>query len=123
MVNQGDIIKLNFDPQLGTKQKESRPAIVVSNNKYHKITNKRAWVCPITKTDRLYPIHISLGETTKTTGVVLCDQLKTVDLAARGFEFIETAPDAVLKDVLEIIADFLAAAAPGIGSNQSLWPH
>ncbi|MCL2574587.1 MAG: type II toxin-antitoxin system PemK/MazF family toxin [Defluviitaleaceae bacterium] len=107
MVKQGDIIKLNFDPQMGTEQKGSRPAIVVSNCKFHKITRKRAWVCPITRTDKRYPIHIPLDERTDTGGVVLCDQIKTVDLEARGFEFIEVAPDDILSDVLDVVGGLL----------------
>jgi len=107
MVKQGDIIKLNFDPQVGSEQKGSRPALVVSNDKFHKISIKRAWVCPITRTDRGYPVHICLDKRTNTDGVILCDQIKTVDLEARSFEFIEIAPDDVLRDVLDIIADFM----------------
>jgi len=108
MVKQGDIIKLNFDPQIGTEQKGSRPALVVSNNKFHKISKKRAWVCPITRTDKQYPIHVNLDERTDTVGVILCDQIKTVDLEARGFEFIEVVPDDILRDALDIITDFMA---------------
>jgi len=107
MVNQGDIIRLNFDPQMGSEQKGNRPALVVSNDKFHKISRKRAWVCPITRTDKNYPIHIPFDNRTKTQGVILCDQIKTVDLEARGFEFIEKAPGDILQDTLDIIANFM----------------
>jgi len=107
MVKQGDIIRLNFDPQMGTEQMGIRPALVVSGNKLHLLTTKHAWVCPITNTDKDYPIHIRLAEGMKTTGVILCDQLKTVDLEARGYQVIETAPDNILWDVLDIINDLL----------------
>ena len=109
MVDQGDIIKLSFDPQLGSEQKGSRPALVVSNHKYHRIFKNRAWVCPITRTDKDYPTQIRLDNRTKTSGVVLCDQLKTVDLAARGYELIENAPSDILDEVLDIIAEFINA--------------
>ena len=106
MVNQGDIIWLDFDPQSGTEQKGRRPALVVSNDKYHKITIKRAIVCPITKTDKDYPIHIKLDENNedmKAKGVVLSDQIKVVDLTTRNYEFIEKAPPEVTQEVVDIV--------------------
>ena len=107
MVNQGDIIWLDFDPGLGTEQRGRRPALVVSNDKYHAITQKRAMVCPITKTDRNYPIHVKLDEESITQGVVLTDQIKVVDLISRRHDFIEKAPDSIVAEVLDIIKDLM----------------
>ena len=107
MVNQGDIIWLDFDPGLGTEQKGRRPALVVSNEKYHNITQKRAIVCPITKTDRSYLTHIRLDSDSVIQGVVLTDQMKVVDLVSRKYDFIERASDEVVSEVLDIIKDFM----------------
>ena len=107
MVNQGDIIWLQFDPQSGTEQSGHRPALVVSNSNYQQITRKRALVCPITKTDKDYPLHIKLDERTKTNGVVLSDQIKVVDIEARGYRFIEKAPDDIVWEVADIITNFI----------------
>ena len=74
MVNQGDIILLNFTPQSGHEQKGIRPALVISNKIFNDLT-KFAIVCPITQTNRKYLTHIELDERTKTKGVVMCDQL------------------------------------------------
>ena len=52
MVNQGDIIILNFDPQSGHEQKGRRPALVVSNNKFQKYFGNNSIICPITNTTR-----------------------------------------------------------------------
>lgn len=49
MVKQGDIIKINFNPQVGHEQAGYRPAIVVSNNFFNEKTNLTI-VCPITNT-------------------------------------------------------------------------
>ena len=35
------------------------------------------------------------------------EQLKIIDLEARNYKFIETAPDELLQNVLDIIVDFL----------------
>ncbi|MCL2168872.1 MAG: type II toxin-antitoxin system PemK/MazF family toxin [Defluviitaleaceae bacterium] len=107
MVRQGDIIFLDFDPQAGSEQAGVRPALVVSTNKYHFVTSKRAIVCPITRSDRKLPIHIRLDGRTETKGFIMCDQIKTVDLVARGFEFVEKAPSDIVDRVLDVLAEFI----------------
>ena len=107
MVSQGDVIWLDFDPQSGTEQKGRRPALVVSNEKYHKITRNRAIVCPITKTDKNYPIHVRLHDDLKTKGVVLTEQLKVVDLVSRNFELIEKAPPTTAQEVVDIVCKLI----------------
>ena len=54
--NQGDIVYMDFDPQAGHEQKGRRTALVVSNYTYNKVT-KMALVCPITNTDRKFPLR------------------------------------------------------------------
>ena len=105
--NQGDIIWLDFDPQAGYEQKGRRPAIVVSNNKFNKFQKVTAMVCPITNTDRGIPIHVKLDERTKTSGVILCDQVKILDLKERNAGFIESVPDDIIFEVADIVAGFV----------------
>ena len=106
MVKQGDIIYLDFDPQAGTEQAGIRPALVVSNERFQRFTGKRVIVCPISRTHKGYAAHISLDQRTKTRGVVLCDQIRTVDTEARGYRLIEKAPDDILDEVLDVIDGF-----------------
>ncbi|GHU24800.1 mRNA-degrading endonuclease [Spirochaetia bacterium] len=106
MVNQGYIIWLDFDPQIGHEQRGRRPALVVSNNTFNNFSNLTI-VCPITNTDKSYPFHIKLDERTKTTGVILCDQTRTLDINARNYTFIEKIPDDILFDVVDIINGFI----------------
>ena len=106
MVKQGDIIWLDFDPQLGHEQRGRRPALVVSNETFNRFSSL-AIVCPITNTNKDHPFHVKLDERTKTTGVILSDQARTLDIKARNFEFIERICDDVLLEVLDIIGGFL----------------
>jgi mRNA interferase MazF len=106
MVKQGDIIWLNFDPQIGHEQKGRRPALVISNETFNNFS-KLTIVCPITNTDKNHPFHVKLNDKTKTKGVVLCDQAMTLDIKARNYEFIEKIPEDILLDVLDIIAGFI----------------
>ena len=102
MVKQGDIIKLDFNPQLGHEQAGYRPAVIISNNFFNTHSNLTI-VCPITNTARAYPLHIPLDSRTATTGVVMCDQLKTVDLSHRTHRFTEKLPIDILNQVLEAV--------------------
>jgi mRNA interferase MazF len=102
MVKQGDIVKLNFNPQSGHEQAGYRPAVVVSNNFFNAKTNLTI-VCPITNTNKSFPLHVILDSRTKTTGVVLCEQLKTVDLDSRQYTFVEKMPKDLLDEVIAIV--------------------
>lgn len=82
----GDIVYLNFNPQKGHEQQGRRPAIVVTNDLYNKMCNL-TFVCPITSTDNKHPFHVPLNNQTKTHGVIMCEQLKALDLSMRDAEF------------------------------------
>ncbi len=101
MVKQGDIIKINFNPQAGHEQAGYRPAVVVSNNAFNRRCS-RTLVCPITNTVTPYPLHVPLSGTV-TTGVVMCEQIRSLDLNARPHSFVEKVPERLLDEILEII--------------------
>ena len=69
-LQQGDIIKLNFNPQSGHEQAGYRPALVVSNEIFHQKTNL-VIVCPISNTSNKFPLHVQLDNRTITTGSIL----------------------------------------------------
>ena len=106
MPEQGDIVFLNFDPQAGHEQKGKRPALVVSNYTYNKFTDI-AIVCPITNTNRNFPLHVELDERTKTTGVIMCEQLKALDIHARNVLFHEKAPKDIMEEVVDVLIGFI----------------
>ena len=103
---QGDIITLEFDPQAGHEQKGRRPGIVVSNNTFNNFT-KMAMVCPITNTNRGFPLHVVLDARVTTTGVVMCEQVKTLDISARNAVFKEKVPRDIIEEVVDIIFGFI----------------
>ncbi len=96
-LKQGDIIKLNFNPQAGY-----RPALVVSNDVFHQKTNL-VIVCPISNTSNDFPLHVRLDERSVTTGIILCQHIKSLDVVSRGYVFVEHLPDDILQEVFDII--------------------
>ena len=103
---QGDIVYLDFDPQSGHEQKGRRPALVVSNNLFNRVSSL-TMVCPITHTDRGHPFHLRLDGRTKTSGVVMCDQARTLDLASRRASFEEKAPADIVAEAVDLIISFV----------------
>lgn len=102
MVKQGDIVKVNFNPQHGHEQAGYRSALIVSNDIFNAQT-QLAIVCPIANTDNDFPLHIRLDERTMTTGVILCEYVRTLDLNARPNRFVEKLPDDILERVIDTI--------------------
>ena len=102
MVKQGDIIKVDFSPTVGHEQSGYRPAVVVSNDFAISVTNV-VYVAPITNTIRRFPLHVGLDDRTCTTGEILCEQIKAVDLHARQYNFVEVLPKDILEKVLTCI--------------------
>ncbi|MCL2365209.1 MAG: type II toxin-antitoxin system PemK/MazF family toxin [Defluviitaleaceae bacterium] len=100
MINQGDILWLDLNPQSGHEQKGRRPVVVVSNNDFHFLTGgKFAMVCPITNKARGHFMHIALNEQTETTGYVMCEQAKVLDIHARNYTYIEKMPTNIFESV------------------------
>ncbi|MFN7973872.1 MAG: endoribonuclease MazF [Acidobacteriota bacterium] len=95
----GDIVWLHFTPQAGHEQAGRRPALVISPDSY----NSRVGLmlaCPITTQIKGYPFEIALPKSRRVSGVVLADQVKSLDWRARTAELIEHAGSEVVKEVL-----------------------
>ena len=97
---------VDFDPQLGHEQSGRRPGVVVSNNDFEKFTNL-TMVCPITSTNRNFPAHIELDNRTVTHGVIMCEQVKALDLSRRNAQFLEKAPPDIVGDVVDMVFSFI----------------
>ena len=98
----GDFVALTFDPQSGHEQRGRRPALVVSNDLFNEHTGL-CIACPITNARRDYPFHVAIPEGLQVSGVVMVEQVKSIDHRARDVRRIAPAPQAVLDEVLTIL--------------------
>ncbi len=98
----GDYVAVTFDPQSGHEQKGRRPALVISNDLFNRHTGL-AIVCPITNTNRNYPFHVPITGSDILTGVIMVDQVKSVDFHARKAKKIDRADPALLDEVLSLL--------------------
>lgn len=102
----GDIVFLDFDPQVGREQAKRRPALVLTDVRYNRASGL-AVVCPLTSKRKLYPFAIPV-DVGGVEGAVLIDQLKSVDWAGRRAEFHSKAAPAILTRVRQYIAVLLS---------------
>ncbi|MGL4484639.1 MAG: RhuM family protein [Anaerovoracaceae bacterium] len=75
------------------------------NSTYVKPLKKTNFIidCPITNTNNAFPLHVSLDKRTKTNGVVLCEQVKSLDISKRNHKFVEKVPKDILQNVIDIV--------------------
>jgi len=102
----GDFIRLNFDPQAGHEQMGSRPALVLSHTSFNRKMGF-VFVCPVSSTKRRNPFYVPIPEGKKITGVIMADQLRSLDHRARKATFICKCPDVLFQEVLMHIEPIL----------------
>ncbi|MGE4271254.1 MAG: endoribonuclease MazF [Desulfitobacterium sp.] len=104
MVNQyvpkrGDIVWIQLNPQVGHEQQGTRPALVLSAQEYNSRTGMGIF-CPITSRVKGFPFEVRLPEELEIRGVVLVDQIKSLDWKGRNASFICKAPKETVEDVI-----------------------
>jgi mRNA-degrading endonuclease toxin of MazEF toxin-antitoxin module len=106
-MKRGEIWLVNLDPTSGHEQKGRRSVFIISPEAFNRVT-KVPVVLPITSGAsfaRTAGFAVPLtGSRTQTVGVVRCDQPRALDLAARGGKRLETAPEAIVDEVLAKVA-------------------
>ena len=105
--DRGDIIQISFTPQSGREQAGTRPALVISPIPY----NRRSHfilACPITSRIKGWGFEVILPTSMTTYGVVLADQISTLDWRSRQGKFIEKSPVELILEVLAKIAPLVS---------------
>jgi len=109
----GDLIWLQFNPQAGHEQAGHRPALVISPVAYNRRVGL-ALCCPITSQVKGYPFEVALPSGLEVEGVILSDQLRSLDWRARKARRISRVPNEVLD---EAVGKLLALVDPEEGAR------
>jgi len=89
-----------MNPQAGHEQAGRRPAFVLSPRLYNGRVGL-ALCCPVTSQVKGYPFEVPLPESGSVTGVVLADQLKSLDWKTRNASFIGSISKDITDSILE----------------------
>jgi mRNA interferase MazF len=103
--DRGDVVWLNFTPQAGHEQDGHRPALVLSPASYNGKTGLML-CCPVTSQVKGYPFEVPL-DVGGIHGVVLSDQVKSLDWKARQAKRKGAVPRAVVEQTLARIRALL----------------
>ena len=95
----GDIVWIDFMPQAGHEQARRRPAVVISPSAYNEKVGL-ALFCPVTSKIKGYPFEVDLPDAGSVRGVILADQIKSLDWRARRAEFAGRATRQVVDEVV-----------------------
>ena len=104
--DRGDIVWLNFNPQAGHEQAGHRPALVLSPAAYNRQTGLGLF-CPITSSVNGYPFEVILPPGGPVTGVVIADQIKSLDWQVRGANFAQRTTPQVIGEVMAKVNSLL----------------
>ncbi|HUT54241.1 MAG TPA: endoribonuclease MazF [bacterium] len=99
----GDVVWISLHPRLGHEQSGRRPAVVVSPDIYNGKVGL-ALLCPITSRIKGYPFEVLIPEKLKVSGVILADQVKSLDWSSREAELLCVLPQPTLQKVLQKIS-------------------
>jgi mRNA interferase MazF len=102
----GDIVWMALDPALGHEQKGRRPVLVLSPASYNGKVGL-AICCPVTGQIKGYPFEVVLPAGLPVRGVILADQLRSLDWRSRQAEIACTLPRATVSEVMDRIAVLL----------------
>ena len=105
--SRGDIVWLSFTPQIGYEQASRRPALVLSPKTYNEKSGL-ALFCPITSHIKGYPFEVRLPSTVPVTGVVLADQIRSLDWRGRHADYQCTASSQLVGEVVSKASALLA---------------
>ncbi|MCX6028279.1 MAG: endoribonuclease MazF [Chloroflexi bacterium] len=105
--DRGDVVKISLNPQAGHEQAGRRPAVILSPVVYNSKVGL-ALLCPITSQIKGYPFEVLIPVGLAVSGVVLADQVKSLDWRARDAEFIDALPEKTVAEILRKLGTLLA---------------
>ena len=98
--DRGDVVWIDFNPQTGHEQAGRRPAVVLSPALYNGRTGL-ALLCPVTNQIKGYPFEVTIPQGLNVTGVVLADQVKSLDWQRRNATLTARMPQETIDDILD----------------------
>lgn len=105
-MNRGDIWHVDLNPIKGREQANPRYVLILTPKEFNVLGTPI--VAPITSGGDFarakgFAVPLS-GTGTYASGVILCHQLRALDVRARGGRFSERAPDFIIDEVLARVA-------------------
>lgn len=104
----GDAVWITLFPQAGHEQSGRRPAVVLSPEAYN-AKSGLALFCPVTSQIKGYPWEVLIPDGLAISGVVLADQVRSLDWRSRSAVKICALPESVVAEILGKLKTLLRA--------------
>jgi mRNA interferase MazF len=105
--DRGDLVWIDLDPQAGREQAGRRPALVLSARIYNAGSRRLAIICPLASKAKGYPFEVSVPAGSGGHGVIIADQVRSLDWVARSATPMGRVPEATVRSVTDLIATLL----------------
>jgi mRNA interferase MazF len=102
----GDVVWINMYPHAGHEQAGRRPAVVLSPRSYNAKVGL-ALFCPVTNQVKGYPFEVIIPQGLEVTGVILSDQVKSLDWKIRNAEYYDKVPEIVVLEIFKKLSTLL----------------
>ncbi|MBU7456353.1 type II toxin-antitoxin system PemK/MazF family toxin [Leuconostoc fallax] len=99
MLKQGDIALVDLNPTKGHEQQSRRPVVILSSIQVSDISGLFI-VAPISTTNRDFPLYYPLETPSETTGKVLLDQTRALDIVNRGYRIVDRVSQSELMSII-----------------------
>ena len=106
----GDVVWISMAAS-GRERSGRRPALVLSPAAYNAKVG-RALLCPVSSQVKGYPFEVAVPDGLPVSGVVLSDQVKSLDWRARGAELICAVPAETTHAVLQRLQTLVSPQSP-----------
>ena len=102
----GDVVWISLNPHAGHEQAGRRPSVVLSPASYNGRVGL-ALFCPITNQAKGYPFEVAVPDGLGVSGVVLADQVKSLDWRVRNATLICALPDPTIEEIRQKVRTLL----------------
>jgi mRNA-degrading endonuclease toxin of MazEF toxin-antitoxin module len=109
MMGRGDIYHVDLNPTQGHEQRGARYVMIISPQEFN-VRFNTPWVCSISpgrNLPRNAGFAVQLDDSTRVRGVILCNQVRAIDMRARNGKYIETPPAWIVEEVVARLQTFL----------------
>jgi len=105
--DRGDIVWLDLNPdESASEQKERKSVLVISPKTYNGKTGL-VIICPVKGKAKDYPFEVIIPEDSKIKGVILTDQVKSLNWKIRNAEFICKLADGKFSEAISKLLTLL----------------
>jgi len=105
--DRGDVVWMNFSPQIGREQAGYRPALTLSPASFNRLTGLGLF-CPVRSRAKGYPFEVLIPAGLKIQGAILTEQARTMDWRARRIKLAERLPASIVSEALARVSALLA---------------